>query len=144
MDRIVADVMVRDIVTIKAAGTLLEAAHLMREADVGLLPVLEDDEVVGVVTDRDLVVRGLARNANPLITPVIECASTSPVCASPAWHVDQALAIMAQEQIGRLPVIDDNGHVIGIVTLSSLALRGPDVDEALQTAQEVSRRSARG
>jgi CBS domain-containing protein len=144
MDRTVADVMVRDIVTIKAAGTLLEAAHLMREANVGLLPVLEDDEVVGVVTDRDLVVRGLARNANPLITPVIECASTSPVCASPAWHVDQALAIMAQEQIGRLPVIDDDGHVIGMVTLSSLALRGHGADETLQTAQEVSRRSARG
>jgi CBS domain-containing protein len=141
----VGEVMVRDIVTIDAGATLFEAAQRMREANVGVLPLVDaGGEMAGVVTDRDLVVRGMARNANALTTPVSEVASTTPVCASAEWTLEQAMEVMAQEQIGRLPVIDDHGRVIGIITLSSLVLRaGRAEDDALRAAQEVARRSAR-
>lgn len=138
----VRDVMVADVVTIDAGASLLEAAQRMRDANVGVLPVLEDGELAGVITDRDLVVRGMALRLSPMDTPVSACTSRSPICASPGWDVEQAREVMAQERVGRLPVIDGDGRVVGIVTLGSLALRLPDA-RTLDAAQEVTRRSAR-
>lgn len=139
----VKDVMVRDVVSIDSSKTLQEAAQLMREANVGVLPIVEDGRLSGLVTDRDLVVRAMARNVDPTSTKVGECASTDTIAAQPDWDVDTAMDRMAEEQVGRLPVIDDGDHVVGIVTLSSLALRSRQKADALETAQEVSRRSAR-
>lgn len=139
----VKDVMVRDVVSIDASKTLEEAAQLMSEANVGVLPVLEHGRLTGVVTDRDIVVRGVARKADPGATKVGDCASKDTVCARPEWDIDSAMDRMAQEQIGRLPVVDDANQVVGMVTLSSLALRSRQKGDALETAQEVSRRSAR-
>jgi CBS domain-containing protein len=141
--RTVGDVMVREVVTVDSATTLLEAARQMRDANVGMLPVTEDGAVRGIVTDRDLVVRAMARDVRPSETRVNECLSEPPRCAEPDWTLDEAMEEMAQQQVGRLPVVDEGGAVIGVVTLSSLALRSAKRDETLETAQEVSRRSAR-
>jgi CBS domain-containing protein len=141
--RRVRDVMVRDVVTIDASATMRDAAERMRETNVGVLPVMEWGQVRGVVTDRDLVVRGLARGADPTTTRVAECMTGRVVCAGPDWKVDDARAVMAECQIGRLPVVDDRNRLLGIVTLGSLALRARDEEETLQAAREVSRRSAR-
>jgi CBS domain-containing protein len=140
----VEDVMVRDIVTIEASATLLDAATRMRNANVGVLPVTANGEMRGVVTDRDLVVRGMAGRLDPSSTRVAECATPEPRCARPDWGVDDALEVMAQEQIGRLPVLDEDDHLVGIVTLGSLALRSRAEKEALEAAKAVSRRSAKG
>lgn len=139
----VNEVMIRDVVTIDASGTLLEAAELMRDANVGMLPVMDEDVLRGIVTDRDLVVRAMTRDVRPSEVRVSECLSEPPRCAEPDWTVDEAMEEMALQQVGRLPVVDASGRVIGVVTLSSLALRSPKQQEALETAQEVSRRSAR-
>jgi CBS domain-containing protein len=139
----VNDVMIRDVVTIDASGTLLEAAELMRDANIGMLPVMDEDVLRGIVTDRDLVVRAMTRDVRPSQVRVSECLSEPPRCAEPDWTVDEAMEEMARQQVGRLPIVDAGGHVIGVVTLSSLALRSPKQQEALETAQEVSRRSAR-
>lgn len=139
----VNEVMIRDVVTIDASGTLLEAAELMRDANVGMLPVMDEDVLRGIVTDRDLVVRAMTRDVRPSEVRVSECLSEPPRCAEPDWTVDEAMEEMALQQVGRLPVVDASGRVIGVVTLSSLALRSPKQREALETAQEVSRRSAR-
>lgn len=139
----VNEVMIRDVVTIDASGTLLEAAELMRDANVGMLPVMDEDVLRGIVTDRDLVVRAMTRDVRPSEVRVSECLSEPPRCAEPDWTVDEAMEEMARRQIGRLPIVDASGRVIGVVTLSSLALRSPKQQEALETAQEVSRRSAR-
>ena len=137
------EVMIRDVVTIDASGTLLEAAELMRDANVGMLPVMDEDVLRGIVTDRDLVVRAMTRDVRPSEVRVSECLSEPPRCAEPDWTVDEAMEEMARRQVGRLPIVDASGRVIGVVTLSSLALRSPKQQEALETAQEVSRRSAR-
>ena len=141
--RSVEDVMVREVETIEASASLGQAAQRMRDANVGVLPVVEGGRLRGVLTDRDIVVRGVARGTDPSGVRVAECASRDFVAARPDWPVQQAMDTMAMHQVGRLPVVDEGERVIGIVTLSSLALRSPRQDEALDTAKEVSRRSAR-
>jgi CBS domain-containing protein len=142
-NRTVKDVMIRDVVTVDSGTTLLEAAKQMRDANIGMLPVTEAGAVRGVVTDRDLVVRAMTRDVRPSEVRVDECLSAPPRCAEPDWSLDDAMEEMARQQVGRLPVVDAGGAVVGVVTLSSLALRSAKRDETLETAQEVSRRSAR-
>ncbi len=142
--RKVREVMVPDVLTVDGSSTVLEAAQKMQAANVGVLPVVQDGVLRGVVTDRDLVVRAIARGADPATTTVAECATRDIVCARAESTIDEAREVMADYQVGRLPVVDDGNRVIGIVTLGSLALRSKAGDETLRAATEVSRRSARG
>lgn len=139
----VRDVMVRDVVAIDPSASLADAAQLMQEANVGILPVVEEGQVCGVITDRDLVVRAIAVGADLTLTPVGECATGDPVVAHPDWSLDRAMEAMARAQIGRLPVIDDDNALTGIVTLGSLALRAKKDKQTLAAAKEVSRRSVK-
>lgn len=141
--RKVGDVMIRGVVTIHPSATLLAAAQLMRDANVGVLPIVENGALRGLVTDRDLVVRAMARGVDPEATPVRYFESDEVIAAQPQWDVEEALQVIRRFQIGRLPVVDDNGQLVGIVTLSSLALRSPGQDGAFEAAKEVARRSAR-
>jgi CBS domain-containing protein len=141
--RTVGDVMIDDVLTVDASAALWKAAQLMRDGNVGVLPVVEDGKLRGIVTDRDLVIRGLAEGADPTGMRVGDCATWDIVCARAESPVEEAMEVMAECQIGRLPVVDADNRVIGIMTLSSLALRSRKKEDALETAQEVSRRSAR-
>lgn len=141
--KLVNAVMIRDPVTIDAEATLLATAELMRDANVGMLPVMENDRLRGVITDRDLVVRAMSRDVRPSEARVGDCSSEPVQCAEPDWTVEKAMEEMARQQVGRLPVVDPRGNVVGVVTLSSLALRSSKPAETLETAQEVARRSAR-
>ena len=141
--RTVKDVMVEDVLTVDASASIAEAAQRMRDGNVGVLPVVEDGRLRGIVTDRDLVIRAVAVAADPSTTRVGDCATWDTVCARADSPLDEVREVMAECQIGRLPVVDHDNRIIGIVTLSSLALRSRERGEALQTAQEVSRRSAR-
>ena len=139
----VKDVMIGDVVTIDASASLVEAAQKMREANVGVLPVVSDGRLRGLITDRDIVIRAVAREADPASTAVGDCLSGDAIVARPEWTTDRAMQTMAEAQIGRLPVLDDEERLVGVVTLSSMAFRAPDKGEALETAQQVSKRSAR-
>ena len=141
--RTVGDVMVDDVLTVDASAPLWQAAQLMRDGNVGVLPVVENGKLRGIITDRDLVIRGLAEGADPTGMHVGDCATWDIVCARTESPVEEAMEVMAECQIGRLPVVDHDSHVVGIVTLSSLALRSRKKDDALVTAQAVSQRSAR-
>ena len=139
----IEDVMVTEVETIEPSATLVDAAHRMRDANVGMLPIVEGGRVSGVITDRDIVVRAVARDVNPASVRVADCATSEPVCAQPDWDLEHAMTVMADRQIGRLPVVDAAGTLVGVVTLSSLALRSHEREETLDAAQEVARRSAR-
>jgi len=139
----IEDVMVEDVVTIEVTASLADAAGVMRDANVGMLPVMDGDNLLGVVTDRDLVIRGMAHDIKPSSVQVSECMSTNVIAVRPDAPVEGAIEIMAHERIGRLPVIGYTGRLIGVVTLSSLALRSSQQENTLEAAQEVSRRSAR-
>jgi CBS domain-containing protein len=141
--RYVRDVMVPDVETIESSATAVEAAQRMRDMNVGVLPIVEDGRVRGVVTDRDLVIRGLALGVEASSMPVRECATRQAVTVRPDWSVDRALSLMAEHQVGRLPVTDEEGHVIGMVTLGSLARRSRQQEQVLDTGKEVSERSTR-
>jgi CBS domain-containing protein len=142
-ETLVREIMVTDVVTIHADATLFDAARLMRDANVGMLPVVSQDRLHGVVTDRDLVVRAMAAGVEPGAVPVRDCLTDQVSAAGPDWTTDRAMQTMATAKLGRLPVVDDRQRVVGVVTLSSLVLRGRNREEALETAKEVSRRSAR-
>jgi CBS domain-containing protein len=139
----VKDVMVDEVLTIEATATMLEAAEKMRDANIGMLPVMEDGVLRGVVTDRDLVVRGLSRDQRPSEIEVSDCLTEPARYAEPEWTLDDALVEMARQHVGRLPVIDGSGKIVGVVTLSSLALRAGRHEDTLDAAREVARRSAR-
>jgi CBS domain-containing protein len=141
--RRIADVMVNEVVSIEPSASLTDAARAMEEANVGMLPVVQDGKVIGVITDRDIVVRAVAQEADPASTAVGDCLSINAIVAHPEWSTEQAMQTMAQAQVGRLPVLDDDDRLVGVVTLSSMAFRAPEKDEALEAAQEVSRRSAK-
>jgi CBS domain-containing protein len=141
--RCVEDVMVRNVQTIDATMNLTQAAQRMRDANVGVLPVVENGRLRGIITDRDLVIRGMATGVDPSSMRVSEVATHSLIAARPDWALQRAMDTMSSHQIGRLPVIDEHDRVIGMVTLSSLALRSGHETEALDAAKEVSRRSAR-
>ncbi len=139
----VRDVMIPAVVTIEPSATLIDAARRMKEANVGVLPIVDGGILRGIVTDRDLVVRAMAAGVDPARTPVADCATRDLVCARPDSSIEDAMEVMADSQVGRLPVVDHDDRLVGILTLSSMALRARDDGDALDTAKQVSKRSAR-
>jgi CBS domain-containing protein len=140
----VGDVMVTDVHAVDPDVTVVEAAQRMWRENVGILPIVQDGRVIGVVTDRDLVVRALVKDGiDPTSMRVMDCATRDPILGRPSWTLERALLVMAEQQIGRLPVVDDNGQLVGLITLSSVALRSPKAEGAMVAAKKISSRSAR-
>jgi CBS domain-containing protein len=106
--------------------TLEHAARQMRDQDVGALPICGDDgRLVGIVTDRDIVVKCIATGADPGTMTVGQLARAEPVAIYPAADVDEVLRLMAENQIRRLPVVD-NERVVGIISEADLARNLPE------------------
>lgn len=104
-------------------NTVREAATLMRDHDCGSIPVVEDttgNRLVGTVTDRDLAIRGLAEGKGP-DTPVRDLMTRDPVTSVPEDDVENVRQVMVQEQVRRVPVVDDNGAIVGIVAQADIA-----------------------
>lgn len=129
----VGDVMTRDPVALAPQDSVALAARLMDELNVGALPVCENWEVRGLLTDRDITVRVIAAGLDPAAT-LTETVMTERVrCASTRQSVAEVLAQMGTVQIRRLPVLDDHGRLVGMVTLGDLAARSvPGVSDALR------------
>jgi CBS domain-containing protein len=126
--RKIADIMSSDCVTVTPQDNIYECAVKMKENDIGFLPVVEGRKLIGVVTDRDLVVRGYAEkhSGSASVTEVMtEAVRTIPSDMS----VDDAAKLMASEQIRRLPVVE-NGELKGVVSIGDLAVREIFVNEA--------------
>jgi CBS domain-containing protein len=103
-------------------NTLVEAAGLMRELDVGALPVCEDDNLAGMVTDRDMVLRGTADGRDPNSTVVRDVMSPGVVFVFADQEVEEAGRVMEEKQIRRLPVLNREKRLIGIVSLGDIAI----------------------
>ncbi|WP_129337830.1 CBS domain-containing protein [Cellulomonas endophytica] len=117
--RTVADVVTPDPVTVPVTATVREAAAAMRDGDIGDVLVVEGSRLVGIVTDRDLVVRVLAVGGSPE-DPVGQVASGDLVTLAPGDTVERAAEVMAEHAVRRLPVVDEGG-IVGIVSLGDLA-----------------------
>jgi CBS domain-containing protein len=129
----VSDVMTRDVRTLSPGDSVVDAARCMDELNVGVIPVCEGEKLVGMVTDRDIVVRGVAQKGEIGGMKLADVMSGHVRCAKPDDDVDQVLSEMAEAQIRRLPVVDANQRLVGIVSLGDIAAKNPDdeVDVAM-------------
>jgi CBS domain-containing protein len=118
----VRDAMTGDPRSIRESATVVEAAQLMREQDVGSLPITDEGKLVGMITDRDITTRVVAAAADPKATSVADVSSGDLVSVEPGHDLDEALRLMARHQVRRLPVVED-GRLVGIVALADIALR---------------------
>jgi len=127
--QLVRDVMTAPVVGVPEDATLVEAARHMRTSDIGDVLVVQGDRVQGILTDRDIVIRALAEDRDPTTTTVGEIASRDTVVIEPDQPASEAVRIMRDRALRRLPVCED-GHLVGVVSLGNLATAG-DPDSAL-------------
>jgi len=129
----VSEVMTREVETIGADQTAQEAANFMLSADAGSIPVVEGDRLIGMITDRDIAVRGVAKGNGP-DTPVRELMSGGLIVARVDDEVEEAARKMGEAQVRRLPVIDQDEKLCGIVSLGDLSREADDqsASEALE------------
>jgi len=116
----------------------VEAARVMRDDDFGLVPVVDGDRLVGTVTDRDIAIRVVAEERDPSSTTVREIASADLVTIDPEQELGEALRLMAQHQIRRLPVVEEDGRLVGIVAQADVARHGDDTQTG-QVVEQISK-----
>jgi CBS domain-containing protein len=127
MGKSVKDAMTSEVKTAAPSQSLTDVARLMKQEDVGSLPVVEGDRLVGVVTDRDIVVRGIADGSDPHAIKAGDIASRDIVTVRPDDELDDALRLMAQHKVRRLPVVDD-GQLVGVVAQADVAQEAKEKD----------------
>jgi CBS domain-containing protein len=133
----VNEVMTRDPRTLTPDSTVEEAARLMRDDDVGSLPLVEGSKCVGTVTDRDIVLRVVAES-RPFDTKVGEIAAKELVTVDPQQSVEDAMRLMAEHQVRRLPVCEEDGRLVGIVAQADVA-RSASEERIGETVEQISR-----
>jgi CBS domain-containing protein len=126
----VGQLMTSDPVTLPPSATLVEAALAMRGADTGDVVITLEGQARGIVTDRDIVIRGVAEGLNPAETTLSDVVSEQVVCLTADQSVDEAVQLMRELAVRRLPVVDEEDQLVGIVSLGDLA-RERDPDSAL-------------
>ena len=129
----ISELMTTEVETVSADQTAREAACFMLRADAGSIPVCDGDRVIGMITDRDIAVRGVAEGRGP-DTPVSELMSDGIVCAHEDDDVQVVAQRMSEEQVRRMPVVDGDDRLVGIISLGDLAREtaGESAHEALE------------
>ena len=122
MAKTVGELMTRDPVMVEPDATLKDAARMMRDRDIGALLVADKGQLVGLLTDRDIVVRGIADKGDPSSTKVMDIVSKEVETVKPNDSVDQAVKKMRSKAMRRIPVVDDRGKPVGIVAIGDLAV----------------------
>ncbi|MDQ2966247.1 MAG: CBS domain-containing protein [Chloroflexota bacterium] len=137
----VDELMTRDPATLRPESTCSEAAGLMKREDCGSLPVVKDGKLVGIVTDRDIVIRGAAGGKDLTHLSVSEIMTAGPSTVSPDMKAEDASKIMSEKQVRRLPVVE-NGRLVGILAIGQLA-RHESANAAGETLKDVSQPTAK-
>ncbi|MCE5197448.1 MAG: CBS domain-containing protein [Armatimonadota bacterium] len=130
----VNEIMTTDLVTCNPNETLTQAAAKLQDADIGACPVVVQDSLVGIVTDRDITVRAVAKGFDPNSTHISDVMSKNLVTGTPSMPVEDACRLMEDNQVRRLPIVDNQGKLVGIVAQADLAL---DLDEEEMIAEVV-------
>lgn len=134
----IQDVMTDDVDLIEANTTLAQAARLMRDDDIGVLPIAENDRLIGMITDRDIVLRAVAEGKDPSATPVREAMSKAVLYCFDDQSTEEVAANMGRNQVRRLPVLNRDKRLVGIVSLGDLSIGGAagEAGEALEQISE--------
>jgi CBS domain-containing protein len=136
------EIMTRDVEVIGSNAPLKEAAAKMKELDVGLIPVCDGDRLTGTLTDRDITVRATAEGKNPSKTKVSAIMSTDIAYCYEDQEIEEAVSLMETRQIRRLPILNRDQRLVGIVALSDLAMHAGQNEMLGETLKEVSRPAA--
>lgn len=130
------DIMTTNVATVNLYDNAFEVAEKMEQLNVGAVPVVDGDKLVGMITDRDLVLRGYAQKRSGSFA--VEGLMTKDVVAgTPEMSADEAARLMAEKQVRRLPVVE-NGRLVGIVSIGDLAVRSDFADEAGEALTQIS------
>jgi len=121
MGKSVKDAMTSNPCTIDADQTVEYAARMMKQENVGLAPIVEGDRLVGTLTDRDIVVRVVVEGRDAKTVKVRDVASRDIVTIDPQQDLDEALRLMASHQVRRLPVVEEDGRVVGVLAQADVA-----------------------
>jgi CBS domain-containing protein len=133
----IKDVMTSQVRTCSPTASVVDAAKLMAQEDVGPIPLVENGRLTGVITDRDIVVRVVAEGRDPTSTTVGEIASRDLVTASPDDDLDDVTSLLAQHQVRRIPVVEGD-RLVGIVAQADIARMGKDKKTG-EVVEEISR-----
>jgi CBS domain-containing protein len=130
------DIMTRNVEVVSAGASLKNAAKKMKDLDVGLIPVCDGDRLKGVLTDRDITIRATADG--PSKTKVSEVMSTDLAYCLEDQEVEEAVSVMEARQIRRLPIVNQDKRLIGIISLADIAVHVGDRDLSGETLEEIS------
>lgn len=137
MTKTIREVMTMNPETVTRDSSVVDAARIMRDHDTGIVPLVDGDRLVGVVTDRDITVQTVADGRDPNTTTVGEIASGNLVMLDPQQNLDDALHLMAQHQVRRLPVCEEDGRLVGIVAQADVA-RHANAKQTGEVVEEIS------
>ena len=117
---IVNDIMSKDIVSLSSEDSIERAAQIMKQFDVGSIPVCNQEKLIGIVTDRDITLRSVAAGTNSNQQKISDVMTSNPVTGTPDMDIHDAARIMSEQQIRRLPIIQNN-NLVGIVSLGDIS-----------------------
>ncbi len=133
----ISEIMTKSVISLSVDDTLQHAAQLMREHNIGSIPVNSKDKVVGIVTDRDIILRCVAEGKDLKMQKVRDIMTSNPVVANENINVDDAARIMSERQIRRLPIVGNSG-LVGMVSLGDFAVEANLREEASEALSEIS------
>lgn len=128
----ISEIMTRDVSVISPEDNVKHAAEMMRDQDIGSLPVCNGKRLVGMLTDRDITIRAVASGKSPADIPVQEAMSEQILWCFEDQTIGEVLQQMGQQQVRRIPVINRNMELVGLVSLGDLARDNEDTDQALE------------
>ena len=132
------DIMTRDVEVVSAGASLKEAARKMKSLDVGLIPVCDGDRLQGILTDRDITIRATADGRDPKKTKVTDIMSTDLAYCLEEQEIEEAVSLMEARQIRRIPILNQDKRLVGIVSLADIAVHVRDRDLSGATLEEIS------
>jgi CBS domain-containing protein len=138
MAKTIRDLMTKNPCAIDSDKPVAHAAKMMRDENVGLAPIVEGQKLVGTLTDRDIAIRVVAEGKDPQKTTVREVATTRVVTIDPNQDLAEALRLMAQNQVRRLPVVEEDGRLAGIVAQADVAKHASD-EQTGEVVEEISK-----
>lgn len=142
----VQDIMSRNPTCVTPETPLAEAARLMKQDDVGVVPVVESENskrLVGLITDRDIAIRAVAEGRDGRTTSVGHIMTSEVRSASPDDSVDDVMTLMGREQVRRVPIVDERGSLVGIVAQADIVLEAKDDKQAEKTVERISQPGGR-
>jgi CBS domain-containing protein len=133
----VREIMTTELVAVPPSSSITDAARLMRDANIGNVLSMDQDRLVGILTDRDICIRVVADGRDTNASMVGDFMTRELFTGMPDWDVEDAADVMGEEQIRRLPIMED-GRLVGIISLGDIAVQPEEEDVASETLEEIS------